>query len=868
MRRPKTRAKSQSRLPATPRSPESQPLVAVLYLLAFCSGVAALIYEITWAKMLALTFGSTAVSAAAVIAGFLGGMGIGARAYPLIQKRFDRPLVVYACLEVGIAISTAVLTLTFYSLPELFAQVSSFVPAGAWFAVVRFVAVFALLLLPAVLMGATFPALCAVLIHTARGVDRHLGMIYGINTFGGAVGAMLGGLVLVERFGLTASVRTGNVINIAVAAVAFAMLGTALARRQAPTVEAAHTAIPTSLPRWLTGLVLLVSGFTTLAYEILWFRALRFLVGSSTYALTTVLVIFLAGLGAGSLLLRRAAARPSPERTLALCQYAIAVLALWAMACQSLVLLHPAIGEHISIFTQTVRLQPWWLRLLIDAGSATVMMLPATLFMGLSFPLATRLFLGDVRRLGQGIGGAYLLANLGSILGSVLAVALLLPVFGTIGGTKFLALINAALGLAVLIGFRRQAIRSAWPTAITMATVAMFFLVLPCTMPLYGDAFKGQVVYAEDGALATVHVQQDRDDPDKKEMLVDGCSIGCGRGFEGNWMYRKQVVLAHLPMVLDSGIRHTLNIGLGSATTLYAVGRYSQLRTLDCVEINETVVRASHLFDESIILDDPRVNLIVDDAIHYLLRSDKAYDLIISDGKLDPFFSGNATLLCQEYYRFALSRLSDDGLFVQWIPLAMLSSDFRVNLRTLCSIFPHVEIFYFPAKSIFMIASRQPVFNRPGLNAEQARAAGTYAMMAPYGIDDKATLMARRVAGKEQLQKILGEGPVSTWDNLILDYAPFKASLSMRVRSKVENLRLLLAAERIPRSEATQPSRSIRDPIVVSTRLMRFAFAEYHAANLAGAISLIEQAVEANPQDRTATSALSWMRAEATKRSE
>ena len=77
--------------PATPeRSDLSKPgpaVVAALYLLAFLSGIAALMYEITWAKMLALALGSTTLAAAAVIAAFMGGMGLGARAYALVLRR-------------------------------------------------------------------------------------------------------------------------------------------------------------------------------------------------------------------------------------------------------------------------------------------------------------------------------------------------------------------------------------------------------------------------------------------------------------------------------------------------------------------------------------------------------------------------------------------------------------------------------------------------------------------------------------------------------------------------------------------------------------------------------------------------------------
>ena len=152
-------------------------------------------------------------------------------------------------------------------------------------------------------------------------------------------------------------------------------------------------------------------------------------------------------------------------------------------------------------------------------------------------------------------------------------------------------------------------------------------------------------------------------------MTIDGYKIGWSNAFLPSQLCRKQLILAHLPKILDTRIRHTLNVGLGSAATLQALASYADIETLDCVEINQSVVNGAKLFDASVVLDDPRVHLVVDDAIHYLLRTEHKYDLIISDGKQQPFYAGNAALLCKEFYEYALEDLSEDGLFIQWMPL-------------------------------------------------------------------------------------------------------------------------------------------------------------------------------------------------------
>lgn len=826
--------------------------IVVLYLLAMLSGAAALMYELTWAKMLALTFGSSTLSAAAVIAGFMGGMGLGAWCYHLVGDRVTQPLKLYGLLELGIAVSTAILTPIFYQLPEMFAYLAHEVTQSLWLVILRFISVFVILLIPSMLMGATFPALCAVMMRTAKDVDRHLGFIYGFNTIGGAVGVFVGGLFLIEMLGLKSTVYVANLLNLSVCITTFVLARSLFTSKNIDSKPNKDTAIPTNLPRWITASVLVVSGFTTLGYEILWFRALRFLVGNSTHALGIVLVIFLLGLGGGSLLLRRVLRRQSPERDLIQCQWAIAIFALWAMVCVTLILSRPVIYEHVSIFLPFVRYQHWIWRLAVMAVISLVMMLPATLFMGLSFPLASRLFIGDVRKLGTRIGSAYLLASIGSIGGAVVAAIFVLTSLGVTGGTKLFAVMNFLLGLLIIIGIRQEFHKIRLKAALSILTMIGLFWILPSTLGLYGEAKAGRLAFEQEHDLGTVHVRESVSDPSKKLMLVDGSKIGCSSGYPTSLLYRKQSTLVHLPMVLDSRIQITLNVGLGSASTLKILSTYPSVSQLDCVEINPAVVQGSLLFQESSVLDDPRVNLSVTDAVHYLLRSNKKYDLIISDGKQDPFFSGNATLLCKEYYHFAKKRLTESGLFVQWISMTTLPGDFQIILKTLMSEFAYVEIFVLLPNSVLMVASQQSIFDRPHLSDQQCVGKQTYVDLTPYGIINSNALWSRWVAGNMQFNKLLDDVKISTWDQLMLDYSPFKAKGDDWLHAEQANLKFLLDAAEVERDDLPVELLPVHNDFVRSSRLVRLAYLEYLSNHTSIATSLIEQAVVENPMDQTA----------------
>jgi spermidine synthase len=819
-------------------------LEAGLLVLAFLSGAAALAYEVSWARALSLTIGSTTLASSAVVAGFMGGMGLGAWILHRVQRRVGSALGVYAGLELGIAVTTALITRTFVPLPELFAGIASLV-APVWLLdLIRIALAFALVVVPAMLMGATYPALCLVVIRSSEGVDRLLGLLYGLNTLGAALGALVTGVFLLEPLGLQHTVTAANALNLAIGAAALV-----LARRESVASNAGMPdpePIPTSLPGWIVGAVLFGSGFCTLAYEMVWFRALRYVVGNSTYALTVVLVVFLLGLGAGAVLLRPVLRRRAAERALAETQIAIALLAVAAISLEYVVLASPGLEAHVSAFSSLFLEHRWWLRLLVHGALATSMMLPATLMMGLSFPLATRLLLGNVRRLGQRVGLAYLLANLGSILGSILAAIWVLPVLGTVAGTCALAAANLGLGLLVA----RHLAGARVPRGVVVASAGAMVgvaLLLPARLPFSGADLaylKGGILMQEEGDLATVQVRADRVDPSARGMLIDGVLIGVS----GSWfypIYEKQLMVAHLPMALDPTIRSTLNVGLGSASTLYQLSRYPSIDRLDVVEINQGVVEGARLFEQGRVLDDPRVHVVVEDAVHYLIRSRRSYDLIISDGKQNADFSGTARILSLEFYRQSRAHLGSTGLFVQAIPFATAPEDFRIILRTLAAAFPHYEVFVDPPLWIFMVASSSPIAGRDALTDARLAALPVRTAYQELAFPTVDSLLATWAASRSQILSVLGTGPINDWDHLPLEFDAYRS----RGSGGTENLELLLRARDAGPSPAAEQYAPRASPVVVAREEGWRAFVDYLQGRRGRAFERLDAALRDHPKD-------------------
>lgn len=837
--------------------PAARPVrdaAAWIYAFAFASAVSALVYQVVWTRLLALPFGRTTLAAGAVVAGFMGGMGLGAWLFQrAVRSRADEALRVYGALEIAIAATTAGLTLLLETLPRVFAEASSFVPDGLPFTLMRVGTVIVLLLVPAACMGATYPALCAVVIRSREGVARHLGRIYGLNTLGAAAGALVAGFVLIEALGLRASVASANALNLAIGAAAFVV-----ARRLGPG-EGSREALPddearlsSALPHAVTGVVLLGSGFATLAYEILWFRALQYVFGNSTYALTLMLAVFLLGLGIGGLLFGRVAGRARPERELAACQIAIAVAALAAIAGVGAVLGHERLGGAVSVFDPDFYVRPWWQRLLADGALGTALLLPATLGMGLSFPLATRLYLADVRRLGRRVGGSVLLANTGSIAGSVLAAVAILPWLGTVGGTCLVAGVNLGLGLLVVAFLGGARHRRAAAAVAAVAACAGLVLALPGRLPFRGEgrtAFAGSTLrFEEEGDLATVQVWEDDAIPGALAMTIDGVAIAVSRAWFPA-VYAKQRLLAHLPLAIDGSIERVLAIGVGSGSTVDALAGYPTVRAIDAVEINEGVAQAAPLFPEGRVLADPRVDLVVEDVFHYLLRGESRYDLVVADGKQNPDFSSNWTMMSREFYAAAHARLAADGLLVQWIPLSTVASDFRVTLRTFASVFPEMGVFLHAPHWVLLVGSDAPLVGRPRIPSPVfARLPGLRDLRS-LRLHSRAALGAMWVGGRADVLRAVGEGPLSTWNHTPVEFSAYKTSVAERRASPRENLALLVGM-----ADAAGPSPFLAStaPVAVSTALLRRA----HLCVLEGrpeeARVWARRAVDANPKDALA----------------
>src|SRR5215831_6958937 len=448
----------------------------ILYIIFFLSGATGLVYEVIWVRLTGLVFGNTSHAISTVLGAFMAGLALGSWTLGRKADRVQNPLRMYGLLEIGIGISGALVPLVFRALDSFYfamAPTVDSIPGGS--GLIRFGTSFVVLITPTFLMGGTLPVLSRFFTQRLDEVERKVGVLYALNTFGAAAGSLLAALVLIPGIG---NIRTTLIIasiNIAIGLFAIGMSSRAKGEARAQSTLKDDTAIPvgaddirSSHPAAdrLVLTTLAVSGFVSMMYEVSWTRALSAIIGSSTYAFSIMLVTFLIGIAVGSSIISRR--KPVPTlRLLGRMQLGVAfggIIFLVGYLGAPYVVLSLIRAFYYS-FPAILTIQ-----FILCSG----LMILATLCMGATFPIASQLYSSKFTILGRSIGNIYSVNTVGAIVGSLVAGFVLMPLIGTertiLAGLFF----NAAMALLLLTEAKISRLAPALATVLLLiATVSM-----------------------------------------------------------------------------------------------------------------------------------------------------------------------------------------------------------------------------------------------------------------------------------------------------------------------------------------------------------------------------------------------------------
>jgi spermidine synthase len=725
-------------------------LVLTLFLL---SGACGLIYQVVWSRILTQVFGSTALAVGTVLAAFMSGLALGSYGLGRTADGARNPLRLYAWYEIGVGLSCLASLLLLDRTAALYVRLhaalgaSEILVAGA-----RFLIAFLLVLLPTVLMGATLPVLARFVITRTSTVGSSLSSLYAVNTAGAVGGALLAGFVLIARLGIHRSIHLAVAGNVGIGLVALAAsrraggpappAGAAAERPAGADPAAGPGRAGYRLLLWGFGL----SGFASFAYEVLWTRALAHLLGSSTYAFTTMLTAFLSGIALGGYLARFLAGRGTDGfRWFGWLQVGIGASAAAALPVLFAAVESPAWKE----FLRRTAGGAGMLLLSRFGAALAILLVPATMI-GATFPLVGSIFVRDLRLTGAEVGRVYAVNTAGNVLGALAPGLLLLPVLGIQKGVILMACLNASVGAWVLLARSRRPawLRLAAPAALAAAAALLPGAPIRFQFPSEHQTPAHRVLYYREGVSGTTKVFEDRD-TGGKQMSIDGIVIG-GTEFTDY----KQQVLAHLPKLLLPQARSELSIGLGSGVLIGESLRHPGLERAVCVEIEPAVVEAAAHFaaENHGVLDDPRARIVVDDVANFLRTTPERYDIISADEKTADNYASNAFSYSRDYYALLREHLTGRGLVIQWVPNQLPSSQYRMVLRTFAASFPEVSLFYFPPAgkggpvNTFLVGSIRPLAIDPAAMNEALEAA-RFEGWRPYGIDSAEAVLAHYVAG-------------------------------------------------------------------------------------------------------------------------
>ncbi len=795
--------------------------------LFFVSGMTGLLYEIAFSKLLGYVFGATAYAVSAVLAAFMGGMAAGAHFGGRRAARLTRPLVGYGVLEIGVGVICAITPITFGLLTNAYVAAARAAPGSlALITLVRAALAGVVVFLPTIAMGATLPILSRQ-IAGAEGGERRLPVLYALNTAGGALGSIAGAYFLLPLLGIRGTIFAAALANGIIGVVAIV-----LGRRGEPVVAAHETAdvavshakvstakaaakdaatpAPAAAPQQPdvgvagrasaplapnpdvdlneTLFLAFASGVLVFAAEVVQTHLLALLIGNSAYAFGIMLFVFLVCLSIGATRAPWLAQKyGSSALALGLAAAALAfgvTLPLW----DRLPNVFAFFGKHVF---------SWAGREVCRALIAFVVLAPATLAMGTTFPLLlTRV--AKRRDVGALVGRLTVANTLGTIVGSITTGYFILPALGSERSLVAVAVTFAALAMFAA----RRANLFSQPRGWVAPVIAGAGVALAVLAPRWdmGRMTSGANVYFTLGPPPD-RIEMVREDVHggvttvaRRGDLLTMYTNGKFQGDNGPEM-AAQRRFAHFPSLFVPKDGRALVIGLGTGTTLGTVAAYPFDR-IDVAEISPAIVEASRTYyaDQSFhALDDRRVHLFVNDGRNFLFVTTEPYDLITMELS-SVWFAGSASLYSHEFYDLVRSRLTEGGVLQQWVQLHHIRRrELATIVRTLRETFPHVALFVGGAQGI-LVAGVHPLV---ASSARLAKLEESEALRKTLGGDRLVDTLSELVTSEEDLDRFVKEseadgGPiVSTDDNLYLEYATPKGNVLVYDSSLQDTLSLL-----------------------------------------------------------------------------
>ncbi len=658
-------------------------------LLVFLSGFSALIYQVLWMRQLGLLFGNTAHAAGATLAAFFAGLAVGSWFWGRRVSRSERPLRLYAGLEFGIAVTALLYFVVLKGYHIIYPSLYEGVHSAAWLLLVKFLLALLLIFPPAFCMGGTIPVIGQQAVRHPSRFGSTAALLYGVNTLGATMGALLAGFFMPLWFGFRTTCWIAVAITVFVGGFALWLSRSSSVARDVvddgPVDEAEDAP---GVRHALLMAVCFFSGFGVLALEVLWTRMFSLVLENSVYTYAAILVVVLASLALGSLVSAvLARLKWSPG----------SVLSLLLLLSGLVIALTPWVFMKLTDSFQFLAVKAEWADfVLLVFRKCALTIGPPAMVLGAVFPYLMKTQERHAVAPGRTLGRMATINTIGAILGSLAGAFLLLEHAGL---WRSMQLVGALyFVMAICMSPLRRVLGVAVAAAAVTGLLLWFTVLDPSRLPVTGTLATRQnevLIKAWEGSDCTVSVVRD------SEALV--IKINSDYGLGSTKGRARQAAQAEIPLMLKPDAKSVFFLGMGTGISAGAAldrERFPQVERVVTCELSPHVVTASREFMTNFdgvdltqgLFTDRRSTVLIEDGRHYLMASRETFDVIASD-LFVPYRSCAGSLYTVEHFESVKRRLKPDGLFVQWLPAYQLTEfDFHVIGRTMLEVFDDVSL--------------------------------------------------------------------------------------------------------------------------------------------------------------------------------
>lgn len=724
--------------------------IKTIYFLFFLSGAAGLVYEVVWGRLLVLVFGSTTNSFVAVISAFLGGLALGSYLFGKYADSFSQKklIKVYSLLEIGVgasAIATLVLIPALKNFYKLFSDGSE-VTTSLLFT--KFFLSIVILLAPTILMGATLPTLVSLIKNQFKDIGRAVSVLYAVNTLGATVGVLASAYIFIELFGLTNSVLAAAAVNISIGIAANFV---SFQNQIKITKDEVPKEVKLNISKKTQIIILLfsISGLISIAYEILWTRILTPTLGTFVYAFASVLALYLVGIALGSFmypyftkLIR------SKVVAFSICELGIGTFAVLSV-----------LFTHYFVVSNIFRVAAF--------------VLPATIFMGLTFPVVISL-IDPKKTAGRIVGLSYFGNTIGSIIGGFMASFLLIPTFGSSPSIIILSFLNVTIALIFIHQEKKFTLaKKLLLTLIIFTGVINLYLLTYKRGGLTEKITNWRITnsklngydysFKEDEVASTLAYRN----PNGIEhgLIIDGVLT--------THKVAETKIMAHLPISLHPNPQNVLVIAFGMGSTYRSSLSYG-IKT-DVVELVPSVPKLATFFhkDGQELINNPNGRIIINDGRNYAFLTNKKYDIVIIDPP-PPFNAAGTTVLYSKEFYYDLSKtLNPGGIVAQWIYYwNAQEDDIKMALKNFTEVFPYVEVFKTQggAGGLFLQGSYSPINIEKERLLKHQQVPKADADLKELSGQTELVNLVEHISNKPALEKVLSDTKVLTDANPRTEY--------------------------------------------------------------------------------------------------